>query len=647
MGGVFTAAALQKEVDAAAERIASATALLAALQRAAKNARPVAGGELALREARRYLADATQVLNDWKRRRGLVSARAELAKARRAARRSAEFVRAGREVFRSLEGLYFTLNGMLFALFRASGSLELALGEPVHPPPTPPFTGAWIETQIRAEHGREIDVVGRELQDARKYAETRALIEGQPLPDAVTAAFGAAVQHVATARRELADFVVAVDARIPIFFANRVQRELGEARADVVAALAALDRDVAPNTLGFDGRLRDATAALDAAEAQIQRGETYLANALPLPSGLSYAAALRALEREWQQIDLHGATPHRTVRRYHREEQVAGHRARNHLARARREYLAAARAQLRGVRAALVGSPTLTPAVLTRLNGNFVSAEANRRAVREELIAARVVVGDVIRRIRPARAAARARQPATEPVAGTVTARQRTWATRVAKLGKDLVAAELAWEAELAARPPAVQPAGARARAREAQLRAARSKLDTARRELEQRLRFGLMFSFVVESGRWPLGLAQGFRRAHQALREAQSELALAQGIPQAALIAWRDRSAADLAVANAEAVELAREIEGLLAAGRTVPAGANTALGQADRAIHTRRADQGVARDTLNRAVAQRRALGADERARLLGQFLLSSSLDAMLEPLVRGFRALETAAR
>ena len=646
-----TVEALQLEVDAVSAKLDHAAGLLAALQREFDSVKAVAGREERLTSARYWLTGARRYFNSASKT--LSFARRDVERARRAPPGEADFERTRAGVLRETGVLFHVeateteLGWLVFCLRRIPGMLDDARGIPAHPPAPPLFAGAWIGTQTRAEHAKEIAVVARELRDARVYAETRALIAGRLPPAATSTAFTAADQHVAAARRELAGFFVAADAKILVFFADRVQRELGEARADVAAGLAALDREVEPNALALELRLRDATAAVDAAAAQLARGETHLAANLALPTGVTYAAALRGLEAEWQQIDQHGATPHRLVRRYDREEQVAVHRAHNRLARARREYLAAARAHLAKIRTALAGSPTLTPALLTTLTGDFVAAEADRRALREEILGARQLEDRIVRRIRVARTAAAARRPATEPAPGTVAAERRTWATRLAALGNDLVAAELALEAELVAKPPALQPAGDAATARSARLGAAANNLALARRELHERARFGLMFSFVVESGRWPLGLGEGFWRAHGGLRDAQADLVRAKGVTQAALVVWRDRSAADHGVAATEGVALTEELDRLRREGKTVPAGADAARQEGALLIVARLGRQQSARNALNKAIADGTALAAAERERLLGEFLFAGALDVMLPPVARGFRALDAAAR
>ena len=511
-------------------------------------------------------------------------------------------------------------------LFVAAEFLSIARGEPFFLAPPPPFEGPWIATQTRAEHGKEIEVVARELRDARLYARTRALLAVRVVPAAVASRFAVAGQHLVEARRELA--AAPATGALPASRADAIQRELEAARADVISALAFLDREVEPSALALELRLRDATAALDAAEAQLARGETHLAANLPLPARVSYRLALWGFEGESRQIDLHRSSPHRLLRLYYREEQVAVHRAHRRVARARREYLAAARAHLARVRTALAGSPALTPELLTRLTGELIGADADRRALREELMGARALEADIRLRIRVNRATALRQRPQTEPRTEIPPANRQTWRTLLAALGDDLIAAELALHAALVARPPALQPAAdvraVRLRAAEGGLARSREALAGARAALQR---------LPATVSRWPRGVAERFRSSHVALRTALSQLDRAVGVSKDALSAWRDRSAADLRLARGELAALRTAL-----AGKTVPA-----VAEADRAIATRETRQQSARDTVNSG----RKLSRAERQRLLGEFQFASALGPVLGPVLRGARAAEAAMR
>ena len=479
--------------------------------------------------------------------------------------------------------------------------------------------------------------MAREVRDTHVYAGDRTLIDGQIVPAAAASRFTAAEQHIAAARRELAGVRgVATAEALPRAAADAIQGELEAARADVAEGLAVLDREVAPNVFALRGRLRDATAALDAAEAQIGRAETHFAANLPLPTGVSYKASLDGLEAAWREVDLYGLSHHREVRRHNREEQVEIHRAHNRIARARREYLAAARAHLAKVSVALTPAPAaLTPALLATVTGDLLGAEADRRALREEILGARRGEDRIRQHIRPKRAMALRRQPAVEPPKGTPKPNRQVWRDRLAPLGGDLVKVELAVEAALVARPPALQTAGD---TRAASLLRAERGLVTGREQLFFRTRHVLQgFGAVVP--RWPRAVAEGFAAAHSAVRTAQNQLDLARDVPETELTAWRDRSAADIAAAERELAALRTAL-----GDKTLPA-VDTLIADASRKITARSTRQKAARDELNRPIAPGTKRSGADRRRLLGEFAFASTIEAVLQPLIGGGRLVAAA--
>ena len=625
----FTVEALQREVEAASQSIDDQATALAAVESEFADLVVPPWAEVFRRGARSALDSMRRELGVTRVRLNI--GRRELAKARNAAQGSAEFARAGRALFEVVG----RVGGVsIYYVARFQYSLERIRGTPAAPPAPATFTAAWIELTTGPEHRKEIEIVARELRDARVYATWRAVTVARFLPAAVASRFTAADQHVAAARRRLAGVRgVAATAPLPRSAADAIQRELGAARADVAAGLAALDRQVAPNVFALRGRLRDATAALDAAEAQIGRAETHLTAALPLPTGVDYAASLRGLETAWREVDLRGSSPRREVARYNREEQVETHRAHQRVARARREYLAAARAHLAKVSAALTPAPAeLIPTLLAQVTGDLLGAEADRRALREEILGARWGEDTIRQRIRPQRDAALRRQPQEKPAETTASTDRQLWRTRLATLGDGQIAAELALQAALLARPPALQQADD---ARAASLRAAEGSVALSRRQLL--VTRDLLRRLPERLPRWPQLVAEGFRTTHRRLRTAMNHLDQAMDVPRTALTAWGSRSAADLQLARAELTALRATLQ-----GKTVPAGSAAAT-EADTAITALSARQKKAQDAVNRGGE----LTKTERQRLLREFLAVSTLGAVLEPLVRGFRAVDEATQ
>ena len=630
---VFSVAGLQREIDVFAERIDDLAGLVAEGQ-----------GELEMGGRKTTLATARGHL-DFARSRlalvrgNMVQVRATLARAGSIATSSTEFDLVA-------EGIFGTLNLMNDRIFLAvdqdfirffkhfsfkARGLFFERSVPMA------SNVAWIVTATHAEHSKEIEVVAREVRDAHVYATTRANYDGQVVPAAIASRFTAAEQHVAVARRELAGVRgVAAAKPLPRAAADAIQGELEAARADVAEGLAVLDREVAPDVFALRGRLRDATAALDAAEAQIGRAETHLAANLPLPTGVSYKASLNGLEASWREVDLYGLSLHREVRRHNREEQVEIHRAHNRIARARREYLAAARAHLAKVTKALTPAPAaLTPALLATVTGDLLGAEADRRALREEILGARRGEDLVRGHIRPKRAMALLRQPAVEPPKGTPEPSRQVWRDRLAPLGGDLVKAELAVEAALVARPPALQTAGD---TRAASLLRAERGLVTGREQLFFRTRHVLQgFGAVVP--RWPRAVAEGFAAAHSAVRTAQNQLDLARDVPETELTAWRDRSAADVTAAERELAALRTAL-----GDKTLPA-VDTLIAEASPKITARSTRQKAARDELNRAIAAGTKLSEADRRRLLVEFAFASTIEVVLQPLIGGGRIVAAA--
>ena len=630
---VFSTAALQREFDTASQRIDGLAELIRVSQSQLDSV--VAGRGFPFSNARTRLANARSLFD---RARGdLDRARAQLAKAKGAAAGSAEFVAAGHGLLSYLRIVFDSAPHIITNLRSFWFSLDSVRGSDVSLPAPPASRAAWIELTTHVEHGKEIEVMAREVWHDRVYARTRALFELRALPAAAAARFTAAEQHVAVARRELAGVrgVAAADP-LPRAAADAIQGELEAARADVAAGLAVLDREVPSNVSVLRGRLRDATAALDAAEAQIGRAETHLAANLPLPTGVSFAASLNGLEAAWREVDLYGLSPHREVRRYNREEQVEIHRAHNRIARARREYLAAARAHLAKVKKALTPAPAaLTPTLLAAVTGDLLGAEADRRALREEILGARRGEDRIRQHIRPKRAMALRRQPAVEPPKGTPEPSRQVWRDRLAPLGGDLVKAELAVEAALVARPPALQTAGD---TRAASLLRAERGLVLGREQLFFRTRHVLQGLGAVVPG-WPRAVAEGFAAAHSAVRTAQNQLDLARDVPETELTAWRDRSAADVTAAERELAALRTAL-----GDKTLPA-VDTLIADASRKITARSTRQKTARDELNRAIAAGTKLSGADRRRFLGEFAFASTLEVVLQPLIGGGRIVAAA--
>ena len=637
---VFTVAALQREVDAVAQSIVNRDAFYAAAASELDGLVVAAEEEGDLARARSSLAFSRCALDRGRSR--LEEARTELTKAQSAAAGSAEFVRAGRALLSAAGEATRAVNlSISSSLVTLQNRLFAARG--ISPPAPAAFTAAWIEITTRAGHGKEIEVVAREVRDARVYATTRAQLEGRLLPAAVTARFAAADQHVAAVRRRLPSFrALAATSPLRLAPANSMQRELEEARADVAEALAELDRRVAPNVFALRGRLRDATAALDAAQAQIGRSETHLTTKLALPTGVDFAASLRGLEAEWQVIDLHRFNAYREVRLHNREEQVETHRVHNRVARSRREYLAAARAHLARVSTALTPAPAaLTPALLTTVTGDLLGAEADRQALREEILGARQGEDRIRRSIRPNRDAALRRRPTTpEPRPGTPSTSRQTWGTRLEALGDDLVALELAVEAALVARPPALQGAEDEQAAQAASLRAAVGSLALGRQELYFATR-NILRMFPRDVPRWPRFVAEGFRDAYRGIRTAMSELDQASAISRMTLETWRDRSDADLRAASAEGVVLNQWLE-----GKMVPEADDAAIEVLRLVVEHLDLRLG-ALIKLIEAIDENRELTPAERKQLFDAFVMASAFDVIVVPLARGFRAVEEADR
>ena len=625
-------AAMARDVDVLSQRIDTTTERLAAAEREIDGLGGVEAVLLA--DLRSRLAALRSRLDS--ARKQLKRARAELTKAKSAAVDSREFYLAGALFLEALRSGNDEIR-MAGGFERFLEALDRARGWDVTSAAPSAFTAAWIELTTSPEHGKEIDVVAREVRDARVYARRRARLSEKFLPAAAASRFTSAEQHIAAARRELAGVRgVAAAKPLPRAAVDAIQGELEAARADVAAGLAVLDREVAPNVFALRGRLRDATTALDAAEAQIGRAETHLAANLPLPTGVSYKASLNGLEAAWREVDLHGLTPHREVRRYNREEQVEIHRAHNRVARARREYLAAARAHLAKVSKALTPAPAaLTPALLATVTGDLLGAEADRRALREEILGARQGEDLIRQHIRPKRAMALRRQPAVEPPKGTPTPSRQLWRDRLAPLGGDLVKAELAVEAALVARPPALQTAGD---TQAASLLRAERGLVTGREQLFFRTRHVLQGLGAVVP-RWPRAVAEGFAAAHSAVRTAQNQLDLARDVPQTELTAWRDRSAADVTAAEKELAALRTAL-----GDKTLPA-VDTLIAEASRKITARSTRQRAARDELNRPIAPGTKRSAADRRRLLGEFAFASTIEAVLQPLIGGGRIVAAA--
>ena len=558
--GTFTTAALALEVEQMARRVEDAAGLLAAarseaagLTVATERAADLAAARAALSAAEADLAAA---------RSQLVAARAELVKAQGATAGSAAFVAAGRALLSATGAAMASVGSALISDFAVyQRSLYAARGMPADPVAPAAFTAAWIEGITQAEHGGEIDVVARELRDARVYATERARLEGRALPTAVASRLAAAEQRIAGARTRLAALsrTPAADP-IPPLSADGLQRELEEARSDVAEALAELDRRVAPNVFALRGRLRDTAAALDAAEAQIDRGVSFLELNLALPVGVSFADSLRGLEAVRQEVDLYGSVPARGVRLATREIQVESHRARRRVQRSQREYLAAARAHLVRVASTLETAPAqLGEALVAQLTWELVGAAADRRQLREQHIAARGLEFRVRQEVRPRLVTAR-REALRDPQqteAVSVPAGRERWAKRLAALGSDLVELELGLDAGLGETPPAFQPRGD---ARAASLTAAEGSFA---RVSGPGLR--LVRSALAALGgtvpRWPPALGAGYGRLHWGVREAMSHLERALGVPWQGLTRWLDRATADLELAEVERGALLGEL--------------------------------------------------------------------------------------
>ena len=630
---VFSVAGLQLVIDVFAERIDGLAGLVAEGQGELE----MGGREAALARARGYLDAVRRRLA--LARGNMVQVRAALARARSIATSSTEFDLAAGEIFGTLNlmnhHIFWAVDQDLIRRF-IPFSLE-ARGLFFERSAPMASNVAWIVAATHAEHSKEIEVVAREVRDARVYATTRANYEGQVVPTAAASRFTAAEQHVGAARRELAGVrgVAAAEA-LPRAAVDAIQGELEAARADVAEGLAVLDREVAPNVFALRGRLRDATAALDAAEAQIGRAETHLAANLPRPPRASYGLSLIRMEDAWRQVDLHGPSPRRLVERYNREEEVEIHRAHNRVARARREYLAAARAHLAKVSKALTPAPAaLTPTLLATVTGDLLGAEADRQALREEIFGARRGEDLIRQHIRPKRAMALRRQPTIEPPRKPVSPSRQLWADRLVALGEGLLDAESDLQSSLVARPPALQTPGD---VRAARIRAGERSVARAREQLFLRTRHVLQGLGAVVP-RWPRTVAEGFVAAHSAVRTAQNQLERALGVSPGALRVWRDNSAADVATAEKELAALRTAL-----GDKTLPV-VDALIAEASPKITARSTRQKAARDELNRANAADTKLSDADLTRLLDEFAFASTLEVVLQPLIRGNRIVAAA--